>query len=131
MRQAHFYQASEKMTIYDELQDVTREIMSEFKQGSCVYIRRTPGNGPVDNPGTSTIDRFELDAAARGVKYKYVASNLALASDLQVVASVKPEFTPDPTGMVEVDGLEYKIVQLLPIPAAGTPVAHTYIIRKP
>ena len=118
------------MTIYDDLQPVVRDVMKEFKQGSILYVHSVPGNGPEDDPGEPTITEYEIDGAANGVKFKYVQGGQALASDLQIVAPVDTRYTPSPEGFVKIDGVRYKIHQLLPKPSAGTPVAYVFIVRK-
>ena len=119
------------MTIYDEMQEIAKDVFAEFGQGVIKYIAVTPGNGPVDNPGPSQETPFTyVGATARGVKFKYVQSGLALASDTQVNCPVDPRFTPAGNGFVEIDGKRYKIVQIIQKPDAGTPVAFTLICRK-
>lgn len=126
------------MAFYDEMQDVAADVLKEFKQGVIKYIDIEPGSGPVDDPGEPVEKSYTLDGAARGVKYKYVQGGLAVASDLQVTSSVKAtdennlqvSLNPKLNGFVEIDDVRYKIVQVLPKPAAGTTVAFTLIIRK-
>lgn len=120
------------MTLYDELQGVVREIMADpdIKQGIVKYIRITPGNGPVDDPGPSVPTPFGINATANGVAIKYVTLGLAQASDLQLLAPVDARYTPDMKDFIECDGIQYKIVQIMPKPAIGTPVAYLFIIRR-
>lgn len=118
------------MTIYDELQDVVRNVMADFKQGVVNYIKITPGNGPVDNPGQSVRTPYGINSSVTGVSQTYIAKGLAVASDLQVIAPVDPRYTPDMKGSVEVDGIPHKITQIIKKPAAGTPVAYVLIIQK-
>lgn len=123
------------MAIYDEMQQLTREILDdpEFNQGGpqkIEYVKTVPGNGPIDNPGKTTYVKTPLDAAARGASFKYVSTGLASATDLQVVSAVNPAITPDQKDFIEVDGKRHKIMQILPRPAAGTPVAWLFIIQS-
>lgn len=119
------------MSIYDELQVVAREILQEFGQGAISYVAVTPGTGPVDDPGAATESEYVLPyAVARGVLAKYVQSGLAIASDLQVTAGVHPDIVPNLRGFVKIDNIRYKIVQIIPSPAAGTTVANIFIVRK-
>lgn len=119
------------MSIYDEMQNVARELLSdpEFRQGVISLIRLTPGNGPVDDPGNPTETAYALDGTARGVKFKYVSMGLAVASDLQITHSVIA-VEPAMSDFVQVDGVRYKVVQVIRKPSAGTPVAFTLIIRR-
>lgn len=118
------------MGFYDDMQAVARDVLTEFQQGTVNYVQIVPGNGPVDNPGPSTPNLFPIPATATGVKFKYVQSGLAVASDLQIVAPIDPDFVPDMKGAVQVDGVTYKIVAIQPIPPAGTPVVNVIIFRK-
>lgn len=126
------------MSFYDDMASVTEDVMKEFKQGVIEYISITPGNGPIDDPGPPTETTLTLDGAANGVKFKYVQNGFAVASDLQIVSSTKAvdtsgtsvSFNPDAKGFVRIDGIRYKIVKILPKPAAGTPVAYLMIVRK-
>jgi hypothetical protein len=117
------------MAFYDEMQAVAREVMTEFQQGTVKYVQVVPGNGPVDNPGPPTKSPFTIPATATGVKFKYVQSGLAVATDLQVIAPVDARFTPEMTGQIEADGIPYKIVAVQPIPPVGTPVVNVIIFR--
>lgn len=121
------------MTLYDEMQQVAREILSDsdFKQGAIRLISLTPGTGPIDEPGPATEVPHVLDGTARGVKFKYVAMSLAVASDLQVTFSVKPDVpAPKMLDFIEIDGVRHKITRILPKPAAGVPVAYTVIVER-
>lgn len=118
------------MTIYDEMQEVAQELFAEFGQGVITYIALTPGTGPVDNPGPATETRYVYaGATARGVKFKYVSTGLAVASDTQVNCPVDPRFTPAQNGFIDIDGKRYKIARVIQKPDAGTPVAFTLICR--
>ena len=126
------------MTFYDDMQAVAADVLKTFKQGVIKYVDITPGSGPDDEPGDPTETLLTLDAAARGVKFKYVQGGLAVASDLQVTASVSAtneaggvvSLAPSMNGFIEVDDERYKIVQILPKPSAGTTVAFVFIVRK-
>lgn len=126
------------MSFYDDMQAVAADVLKNFKQGVIKYVDIAPGSGPADEPGDPTETDFTLDAAARGVKFKYVQGGLAVASDLQVTASVKAtneaggvvSLSPNINGFIEVDDERYKIVQILPKPSAGTTVAFVFIVRK-
>lgn len=118
------------MTIYDELQGVARDVLTEFKQGVVNYIKITPGNGPVDNPGQPVKTSYGINGSVTGVSQTYVAKGLAVASDLQVITPVDPLYVPDIKGSIEVDGIMYKIVRVIAKPAAGTPVVYVIIFQK-
>lgn len=126
------------MTFYDDMQNVAADVLKEFKQGVIKYVDVTPGTGPADDPGEPTENEFILDGAARGVKFKYVQNGFAIASDLQITSSLKAKnssgseviLNPNMKGFISVDDVKYKIVKILPKPAAGTTVAFVFIVRK-
>lgn len=118
------------MAFYDDMQAVASEILAEFKQGIIEYVKITPGVGPIDNPGAPTILKTELDAAARGVQFKYVQNSLAVASDGQVTAAVHPDVVPNVKDFIDLDGIRHKIVSIIPKPLVGTTVAWIFIVRK-
>ena len=126
------------MSFYDDMQNVASDVLKEFKQGVIKYVDITPGTGPADEPGEPTENEFTLDGAARGVKYKYVQNGFAVATDLQITASMKAKnssgsevtLNPNMKGFIIVDDVKHKIVKILPKPAAGTTVAFTFIVRK-
>lgn len=124
------------MSLYVEMQSLASGLFAEFKQGIIQYIRVTPGNGSGDDPGPATETPFDWNATARGVKFQYVQSGLALASDMQVSGAAHPALVTDfanetvVRGFVTIDGLRYKIAKAIPKPAAGVAAAFTLIIRK-
>lgn len=120
------------MSIYDEMQNVVREILGdpEFKQGSTHLVKVTPGTGPVDDPGPATRMITPIDGAVRGVKWSYVNIGLAVASDLQITHSVVPGVVPVAGDKVIADGIEYHVKTVQPLPAAGTPVAYVLILSR-
>lgn len=121
------------MSIYSDLQPVVQEILgsADFKQGSTLLIQERPGAGPVDDPGPPVRSApVTLDGAVRGVKFSFVQLGLAVASDLQITHAVVPGVVPQANDIVSVDGSEYRVRQVVALPAAGTPVAYTLIIKR-
>jgi hypothetical protein len=115
---------------YSKMQGVTSKVLKRFGQGGIYYVALTPGIGPKDNPGPSTETPYKLDAAARGVSFKYVNGSTIVTSDLQLTMAVRKDVTPSIEGFVKIDDRQYKIIQVIPKPAAGTPVAYTLIFRN-
>lgn len=118
------------MTIYDDFQGLTTELMGEFKQGSVILVAVAPGTGPADNPGNPTETEYLLKATVKGVSFKYVRQGLAVETDLIVTSAVLSTVTPDKNSFVKIDGVKHKIVQDVSVPAAGTKVAWKFIVRK-
>lgn len=121
------------MSIYDEMREIAGELLSdpEFKQGTMRYMKIVPGSGPVDDPGPSTPQYTALPGGvARGVSYKYVKDGLALSTDKTVIFPVVPGLTTNMKDFIEIDGVLYKMVQDISVPAAGTRVVNKFIVRK-
>ena len=118
------------MTIYDELEVIASGLMKEFKQGVIQLVKVTPAGGPIDNPGEPVLTFYELDAVARGVQFKYIRDSLAMAGDLQITSAVLDGVTVHPRDSIDIDGERYKIVNIIPVPAAGTRVVWKFIVRK-
>jgi hypothetical protein len=115
--------------IYTDLQSVAAGVLGEFKQGTVDYVEMTPGAGPSDNPGEPTPTYHPINAVARGVSFKYVNNSDIVSSDLQLTMPGNGVI-PTMKGFIRVDGTQYKIVSVKPIPAAGTPVTYVVIFRK-
>lgn len=116
---------------YEGLQTVATDLLTKFKQGVIQYVKITPGNGPAHNPGPSMPTTYTLaGAVARGPQFKYLSTGFAVASDKQVNSAVDARFTPDKSGRMIIDGVEYKIKNWKPIPSAGVPVAWVFICER-
>jgi hypothetical protein len=119
------------MTIYSEMQGVATELLTEFKQGVIQYVQIVPGSGPAYNPGPSQEIPVTINGAtAGGISFKYVKMGLGVAGDMQINMAVQANITPAINGFVKIDGVQYKITQIIPKPAAGIPVTYTLIAKK-
>lgn len=119
------------MSLYDEMQAVVKSILADpdFKQGVTSLVKVAPGTGPAYDPGSPVETSYTLDGAVRGVKFKYVAKSLAVASDLQITHAAL-EVEPEMTDFVIADGVRYKIVHIDRKPSVGVAVAYTLILRR-
>lgn len=115
---------------YDEMQGIASELLTEFNQGTITYVAMTAGGGPADEPGEpiETVTVFS-GAVVRGVQFKYVRGSTVLSTDLQVTIP-GGIVEPTPEGFFTADGVRLKIVEVHRIPATGTAVAYTIIVRK-
>lgn len=119
------------MAFYDDMQKVATDLLTEFKQGDIRHIALTPGNGPAHKPGSPQETPTILPGAvARGVPIKYIDGGLAQTGDLVVVSSVVKGLVVNQADKIEIDGVRYSVVEVLPIPPAGTPVAFNFIVRR-
>lgn len=117
--------------IYQEMQKVTQDVMSEFSQGVVEYVSLTSGDGPVDNPGppVETVTTLK-GATARNVSSKYVDGTIIFTTDIQVNMSVQTGIAPQIDDFINIDGVRHKIIKPMTVPASGTPVAHILIVRR-
>lgn len=112
------------MTFYDEMADVATEILAEFNQGTVVLTRVSTAAGPNEwTPGAETTTPYTLDAVVRRVEQKYVDGTLIVATDNQITFAVPP-VVPRMADRLTIDGKDYVMKDLRPIPAAGIPVAY-------
>lgn len=120
------------MSIYDEMRVVASDVMNEFKQGDIRYVTISVADGAtpdVSGVPTKTVSD-QLSATARSVSTKYVDGTHIVQSDIQVSIPNDGKATPTMSGMVRIDGVDHKIVEIMPRPAAGNPVSWTVIVRR-
>lgn len=119
------------MSIYDDLQSLTSEIMTEFKQGliKLVQFKYSEDSTP-DNPGEPEEVLIELNGTVKGVSYKYLKDSFITASDKEITTAVVNDVIPSENDFIEIDNVRYKILEFLPLPGAGTPCAWKFIARK-
>lgn len=121
------------MGFYDDMADVADEVMTEFKQGTVTLRRTVPAASDPATPwipGSPTVTDYTLKAAVTGVAQQYVDGTTILTTDEQVTCSV-PAVTPDmATDSLLIDGVAVTVIKNFAIPAAGTPVAYRFIVRR-
>lgn len=129
------------MSFYDEMQDVATDLLTEFKQGTIVYLSPAAAENPWDpSPG---YNAYPLNAVASGVSQKYI-NDLITTSDIEITCAVASAGWEDSmtwldhltwsddgtaldfsnSGRISIDGLEKQIIMVRKIPAAGTPVCY-------
>lgn len=119
------------MSLYNDLQSVAAGLFSQFKQGVVYYVSVRSGSGPADDPGPNVEISTPINATVRGVPSQFVRDGLAVASDLLVTTGSAPAgVTFSMQGFVQIDGVRYKIVQIMSVPAAGTVVVNKLIVRR-
>jgi len=118
------------MSIYDDMRQIASDVIGEFQQGSVVYValEKQPGGTP-DRPTPSVPVPHPINAVARPVSTKYVDGTNIVQSDKQITMP-NDGVTPDMTGSIKIDGVSHKIIEIMPRPAAGTPVVWTVICRR-
>ena len=119
------------MSIYDDLQSVTSEILSEFKQGSIqlVHFKQSEDSTP-DNPEEEEEVLTELDGTVKGVSFKYLKDTFITVSDKEVTTAVVTGIEPSENDFIDIDGSRYKVLKFEALPSAGTACAWKFIVRK-
>jgi hypothetical protein len=118
------------MGFYDDIRAVASDVIGEFKQGTVIYVELQPQAGATpDNPGEPVPVEHPINAVVRPVSTKYVDGSHIVQSDRQLTM---PADGVEPTmeGSVKIDSKTYKIIEIMPNPAAGDPVTYTLIVRK-
>lgn len=118
------------MSFYSDLQVVAQKVLADFKQGTVKLVKITAGTGPAYNPGTPSRTEYDLKATVKGVSYSYVQQGFSTKTDLEVISAVRTDVTPDLDDFINIDGIDYKIVQDNTVPSAGVKVVWKFIVRK-
>lgn len=117
-------------SLYDDLRSVASGVIEEFAQGTVKYVEMTvPAGATPDEPGVPVPDPTTINAVVRPVSTKYVDGSHIVQSDKQL-SMAGGGIEPTMDDFIEIDGVPYKIVEILPRPAAGDPVAYTIILRR-
>lgn len=118
------------MSIYDDARLIATDLLNEFKQGTILYVELQPQAGATpDNPGEPVEVEHTLNAVARPVSTKYVDGSHIVQSDKQIIMP-GDGIEPRMSGSMKIDGVTHKIIEIMPVPAAGDPVTYTVIVRK-
>lgn len=117
------------MTLYNRLRPSATRLLAKYKQG-VVEIGRptlTPRESIYDPPLTVTT-WAEVDAVVSGVSQQYVDGVNIVNSDRQVTTQI-PDFNEKSGDQLRIDGNVVAILSVMPMPAAGDPVAVKLIVR--
>lgn len=142
---------------YAKFQKTASRLLKKWKQGRVTVIRNVDGDPPPPDwptweawPDNSRREVYELDAVVAAVSDRLVggegisSGDVIKATDLSITCSHKmmlvevdgAPVAPVPvkfdTGLLDtlnIDGRPLTIVRDISAPAAGTPVAHRYVVR--
>lgn len=114
---------------YAGIQETATELLTEFNQGEIKLIKITDGTGPSYDPGDPTKTEFDLVGTVRGVEAKYVDDKLIFESDLQVTVAVLSAQVPAMPDKINIDGKEFDIIKIMPIPPAGVTIVNRIFVR--
>lgn len=118
------------MTFYSEMQGIASKLLKEFNQGNINLIKFESVDGNVDEPIEQIEKVYPLKGVAKGVSYKYLKEGFNAITDFEVTVAVDNNITPNINDFLEIDGVKYKIIQDISVPAAGLRVAWKFIVRK-
>ena len=114
---------------YLGIQKTATELLTEFNQGVIKLIKVTGGTGPSYDPGVPTKTEFVLRGVVRGVETKYVDNKLIFESDLQVTVEVHITQAPLMADKISIDGKEFDIIKIMPVPPAGVTIVNRIFVR--
>lgn len=118
------------MTIYDDARAIALDVFKEFQQGVVEYVELVPSAGATpDDPGEPTFVAHRLTSTVRPVSTKYVDGSHIVQSDRQLSMPNDGKVEPTMSGSMRIDGASFKIIEIMPRPAAGVPVVWTVIVR--
>lgn len=118
------------MTFYAEMQSIAAGIFKEFAQGEVVHRRQSAGAGTPENPGIGVPVNTTLNGATvTGVTARELLNTQIKSTDLVVRFAADQIAEVRLTDIFVIDGVPHKTVNVETKPAAGTPVAHTVVVR--
>ena len=119
-------------SIYEDMRDVSREVLKEFDQSVYSFVKLTPGSGDPQNPGKPTRSKpVKLNGAiGRSPETKYVDGTNITTEHLQVVFAPQKGIEPTLRDFIDVDGEQFKIVAIRNVPPYGTVVAHKVFVQN-
>ena len=112
------------MSIYDDMRGAASELMAEFKQGLIQYVPVvTVAGARPDRPASSEKGvPVTINATARPIKAQYVNGTHVVQKGKIVTIPNDGRVTPDMSGFIRIDGVDYKITELKAVPEAGEPI---------
>jgi len=119
------------MGFYDDMQAVATDLLTEFKQGTVVLIKSTPGTVDPAKPwipvaGSTT--NYTLNATVRPVSKKFIDGTSIIATDSEITFA-HPGVEVLPGDKFTIDGKQVVTLLVKRIPEAGTVVAWKAIVR--
>lgn len=122
------------MSIYDEMRAVASNVMGdpEFNHGEVRYVSvaTDPGASP-DEAGTPIETVSDpINATAQPVSTKYLSGTSIVETDVQLTVPNDGIATPEMSGKMRIDGVDYKIIVVMARPSKGEPIVWTVIVRR-
>lgn len=119
------------MSIYEDLQKVSADVLTQFDQKNIQLLQFSQGEGGTpDEPAENVEVVHDLRGVAKGVSFKYLKDNFITSSDVEVTTNVLNGVQPSLNDFIVMDEIRYKVLQFEQIPAAGTACVWKFIVRK-
>ncbi len=120
------------MSIYTRGQATASRLLAKYGQGAVTLTRTTTTIPDASEPWNTeeTTETFTLEAVVKGVSERFVDGTTILASDLEIIAAVHADVTPQAGDALSIDGTAVQVLRIMPKPAAGTPVAYVFLARR-
>ena len=119
------------MTIYDRMRGRADSLLAKYAQGTVVVHVITPGIPDPAQPWVAVPPSktpAALDAVVREVPKSLVDGTTVIVGDLLVTFAV-PSVNISVGDQIVIDGKSLGVVQVMPIPPAGTAVAMQVVAR--
>lgn len=119
------------MTLYTRLRTGTvPRMLAKYKTGTVEIGRPVTVAGPEPwSPPVTTTQWAAIDAVVTGVSQKYVDGSNVVMSDREVITQSPASFDPEAGDQLRIDGGVVAVLSVIPILAAGDPVAVRFIVR--
>lgn len=110
--------------------DTAPRLLAKFSNGGVSREVRTvtPNTDPLLPPSV-TGSSVSFNAHVKGVTGEMMASDPNLiASDLAIICAAI-DYQPSVDAMIEVNGVDMRVLRVSPIPASGDPAAYWFWVR--
>jgi hypothetical protein len=117
---------------YADMAGIASGILAEFKQGTVVLIKSTPGTPDPATPwvpGTPSSTQYALNATVVSVADEFIDGTTILATD-DMVTAAPFGVEPGPGDTMTIDGKAVTIIRQMRSPKAGTVVTWKWVVRS-
>ena len=119
------------MTFYKEMQTIAKNVLKEFNQGEIKLVHLTgSANLSPDAPDEMKETIYDLKGSVKGVTFKYLKEGYVTHTDFEVTVGVIPDVEPSENDFLQINGVRYKIIRDISVPANGTRVVWKFLARK-
>ena len=119
---------------YARMQGTATRLLDRFAQGVVTITHVVPAepdpDAPWADPGEPTETTETLRATVRRVEQRYIDGSLIVGTEDQITFAVPSGFVPGMMDRFSIDGRATTLVDIRPLPSAGTPVAYIAFVKS-